>query len=173
MPKKFHRIVFLILLIIMCGVIGGLFGANTFRPVHREINITSYKYGYRPAVIRVNKGDKITLRLSSEDVTHGFYLEGYDFDAKVRAEMPSFWIRQPSKSAEYDKDPIESYTFVANKSGKFRYRCSITCGSFHPFMQGEMIVESNYLFPVSAGLALGIGLACVFYFGTIKNNRKR
>ncbi|MEK6728096.1 MAG: cupredoxin domain-containing protein [Candidatus Omnitrophota bacterium] len=158
----------LILGFLFCGlgILAGLLlaKAKVSLPVHRQISIVSYKYGYEPAVIRVNQGDTITLKLKSKDVTHGFYLEGYDFDAKVRGEMPSFWIRHPSKSEEYDKNPIETYTFVANKPGKFRYRCSITCGSFHPFMQGEMIVVPNYLFPVSTGLALGMVFTCLIYF---------
>lgn len=164
------KIVILGFLFCGLGVLGGILVANgkASSPIHREISIVAYRYGYRPAVIRVNKGDTVTLKLSSEDVTHGFYLEGYDFDAKVRAEMPSFWIRHPSKSKEYDKEPVESYAFVANRTGKFRYRCSLTCGSFHPFMQGEMIVESNYLFPVSIGLAIGMVLTCIISFGAVK-----
>lgn len=148
------------------GILGGFLIAKSKEapPTHREIIIVAKKYGYEPAVLRVNQGDKITLKLTSKDATHGFYLEGYDFDAKVRAEMPYFWIRHPSKSKEYDKEPVESYTFTANKTGKFRYRCSIGCGSFHPFMQGELIVEPNYLFPVSTGLAIGMLFACIIYF---------
>lgn len=153
-----------IFLVLICGFLGGLLGARGGSPQERTFEIKARKFAFEPNVIRVNKGDKITFKLISEDVTHGFYLEGYDFDAKVRAETPGFWIRHPSKSKKYDKDRVDSYTFVANRIGKFRYRCSINCGSMHPFMQGEMIVEPNYLFPGAIGLAIGIGFACIVYF---------
>jgi heme/copper-type cytochrome/quinol oxidase subunit 2 len=93
----------------------------------------------------------------AKDVTHGFYLEGYDLDAKVRPENPTFWLRHPSQGEEYEE--VEEIIFTADRTGKFRYRCSITCGSMHPFMQGELIVRPNYLYSTSIGLLLGLGVA--------------
>lgn len=161
--RKIH-ILLLIILVIACGVIAGLLGVGRGEPQERDITIKARKYAFEPGVIRINRGDKVTLKLFSVDVTHGFYLEGYDFDAKLRPETPSFWIRRPSKSRKYDEETVESYTFVANKAGKFRYRCSIACGGMHPFMQGELIVSPNYLFPASIGLVLGMALAFIIYF---------
>lgn len=160
---KIVRLFFLFLIILACGTAGGILGVKKNSPQEREITIKAKKYSFIPEVIRVNKGDRITLRLISEDVTHGFYIEGYDLDAKVRPEMPTFWVRHPSVEKDYG-EPIESVAIVVDKPGKYRYRCSISCGSFHPFMQGEMIVEPNYLFPVSIGLVFGIALASVIYF---------
>lgn len=161
MNKKV-QIIFLILLIIACGFIGGLLGAKRGEPQERTFTIEARQYAYDPPVIRVNRGDKITLKLTSADVTHGFYLEGYDIDAKIRAEYPYFWLRHPSKSEEYEQ--VDEISFVAEKSGKFRYRCSITCGSFHPFMQGELIVAPNFAFTVSIGLILGLAGAMIIYW---------
>lgn len=161
--KKIY-VLFLVIFVVACGVLGGLIGARRGEVQERIITINSRKYAFEPGVVRVSLGDKITLKLESEDVAHGFYLEGYDFDAKVIPETPFFWIRKPSEGKEYDEEPVESYTFTANKVGKFRYRCSIGCGAMHPFMQGELIVEPNYLFPVSIGLAFGLALACIVYF---------
>lgn len=169
MAKKF-QIIFLILLIIACGLIGGLLGSKRGEPQERTFTVEARQYAYDPPVIRVNRGDKITLKLTSDDVTHGFYLEAYDIDAKIRAEYPYFWLRRPSqKTEEYEQ--VDEISFLANKAGKFRYRCSITCGSFHPFMQGELIVEPNFLFPASIGLAIGLAFAMVIYFGTEKIKR--
>jgi cytochrome c oxidase subunit 2 len=168
MAKKF-QIIFLILLIIAFGLIGGLLGATSGEPREKTFTIEARQYAYEPAVIRVNRGDRITIKLSSKDVTHGFYLEGYDIDAKIRAQYPYFWVRHPSQGEEYEQ--TEQISFVADRSGKFRYRCSITCGSFHPFMQGELIVEPNFLFPASIGLAVGLAFAMIVYFGTEKIKR--
>lgn len=160
---KIIRLLFLIFIVLVCGFLGGLLGVKKDEPQERYFTIKAKKYSFTPEVIRINRGDKITLKLGSEDVTHGFYLEGHDLDCKVRPEMPSFWVRHPSKTKDYG-EPVDEVVFIADKPGKFRYRCSIGCGSFHPFMQGEMIVEPNYLFPVSIGLVIGLTIACVVYF---------
>ncbi len=131
-------------------------------PVERSITVEAQKYGYTPAVINVNKGDRITLRLKAKDVTHGFFLEGYDLDAKARPEMPTFWVRQPSKGNDYQS--VEEIHFVAAREGKFRFRCSTTCGYMHPFMQGELIVEPNRLFPVSVGLSVFLTVVSMLWF---------
>lgn len=159
---KRSRIIFCILLVVAGGLIGGLFAAKKEEPKERQISIEARQYAYNPAVIHVNKGDRITLKLKSKDVTHGFYLEGYDIDAKIRAQYPHFWLRHPSENLD-EYEQVDEISFVANKSGKFRYRCSITCGTFHPFMQGELVVEPNYAYPVSIGLAIGLAIAMITY----------
>lgn len=56
---------------------------------------------------------------------HGFFVDGYGVD--VHAE--------PGKSADV--------TFTADQPGKFKIRCSISCGVLHPFMIGELNVEPD------------------------------
>lgn len=147
--------------------VGGLAGFLSihFRmaaPQERYVNITAHKYAFDPAVLRVNKGDRIHITLLSTDVTHGFYLEGYDVDAQIPPEEFTFLVRKPSKSKEYEA--TDEISFVANRTGKFRYRCSNTCGYMHPFMQGEMIVSPNYLYPVSTGMSLGLVVGMIWIF---------
>jgi heme/copper-type cytochrome/quinol oxidase subunit 2 len=145
-------------------VVGVLLRPSLLRhkPVDRTITVEAQKYGYTPAVIKVNKGDRITLRFKAKDVTHGFFLEGYDLDGKARPEMPSFWVRRPSTGEDFH--PVDEVTFVADHEGKFRYRCSTTCGYMHPFMQGELIVAPNRLFPVSILLALMTTVFTLLWF---------
>ena len=132
-------------------------------PQERSFTITGHKYAYDPPIIHVNQGDRVRIRLVAKDVTHGFYLEGYDLDAKVRPENPTFWLRRPSRKADYQE--VEEINFVANRTGKFRYRCSLTCGYMHPFMQGELIVRPNYLFPTSVGSLVGLAVGMLALFG--------
>lgn len=145
-------------------VAGGLVWLGMARPspAERSITIEAQKYGYTPPVIKVNKGDHVTIRLKAKDVTHGFFLEGYDIDAKARPEMPTFWLRRPSTGEDYRT--VNEISFVASREGKFRYRCSVTCGYMHPFMQGEFIVEPNRLFPASILLSLSVTALSLLWF---------
>jgi hypothetical protein len=36
-------------------------------------------------------------------------------------------------------------TFVADRQGSFRFRCTVTCGNLHPFMIGKLQVGQNEL----------------------------
>jgi heme/copper-type cytochrome/quinol oxidase subunit 2 len=145
------------LLLLAGGSAGFLFAHFGQAPSQeRNITITAHKYAYDPPTLQVNRGDRVHIRLVSKDVTHGFYLEGYDLDAKVRPDNPTFWMRRPAEEKEYKE--VEEISFVANRPGKFRYRCSITCGYMHPFMQGELIVKPNYLFSTSVGLSLALAV---------------
>jgi heme/copper-type cytochrome/quinol oxidase subunit 2 len=146
---------------------GGLVGflvarAGLASPQERTLTITAHKYGYDPSVLRVNRGDRVRIRLVAKDVTHGFYLEGYDLDAKMRPENDTFWLRRPSAEEGYQE--VEQINFVASHTGKFRYRCSTTCGYMHPFMQGELIVSPNYLFSTSVGLSAGLAAGMLLIF---------
>jgi len=124
----------------------------------REINLMARQYAYEPHRIVVDPGDEIHLRLASTDVVHGFYLEGHDIEAEIRPGSLTSWVRHPSTEASFRE--TEEIVFTAGRPGKYRYRCSVTCGTLHPFMQGEMIVRPNNLYRVAliltCGLALGV-----------------
>ncbi len=155
---------FLVLFLLFLGGSAGFLSAR-FGPVapqERSFTITAHKYAYDPAVLQVNRGDLVHIRLVARDVTHGFYLEGYDLDAKARPENPTFWVRHPSQGEKYQE--VEEISFVAERPGKFRYRCSITCGYMHPFMQGELIVSPNYLYSTSVGLSVALAMAMLVIF---------
>lgn len=97
-------------------------------PVTRRFELDARMFAFEPARLAVNQGDEVTLVLHSQDVVHGLFVDGY----------PVNIIAEPGKPAQA--------TFVADRRGKFRFRCSITCGSLHPFMIGEMVVGPNLPF---------------------------
>ena len=39
--------------------------------------IKAKKFSYTPNIITVNRGDTVKIRLLSEDVHHGFFVDGY------------------------------------------------------------------------------------------------
>jgi heme/copper-type cytochrome/quinol oxidase subunit 2 len=93
-----------------------------------QIELSARAFAFEPSRVRVDVGDQVTIKLSSEDVAHGIYIDGYDVNIEA----------EPGKTAQA--------TFVADRAGKFRYRCSISCGALHPFMIGELVVGPNMPF---------------------------
>jgi len=77
-----------------------------------------------PMVIRVKKGDLVRLRLTSEDVSHGFRIK--ELDVKI------FPI-EPGK--------FKTIEFVAEEAGTFDFFCNIVCSPRHGEMRGQLIVE--------------------------------
>lgn len=115
------------------------------QPVTHEITMTADQFSYDPPVLRVNRGDRVRLTLQASDVVHGFYLDGYGLETRVEPGI------------------TEEIEFVADKTGKFRYRCSVSCGTLHPFMIGELVVGPNL--PFIRGIALlGVVLAGTLFF---------
>jgi plastocyanin len=105
-------------------------------PGSRYLRVAASQYEFGPAVISVNQGDRVTIELVSTDVVHGLYLDGYDLEVTA----------DPGQAA--------TLSFIAAKSGTFRFRCSVTCGPLHPFMIGKLKVGNNTL--LWRGMALAV-----------------
>lgn len=114
-------------------------------PVTRQITMTADQFAYDPPVLRLNQGDRVILTLQAADVVHGFYLDSYGLERRV----------EPGLSQKVE--------FVAGRVGKFRYRCSVSCGTLHPFMIGELIVAPNLVFTRAVGLMLVALAGTLFY----------
>jgi heme/copper-type cytochrome/quinol oxidase subunit 2 len=112
------------------------------------IEVKARRFAYEPDRIIVNQGDRITFKVTTLDITHGFYIDGYDVDLLV----------EPGKESVV--------TIVADKPGKFKIRCSVTCGYMHPFMVGELVVVENginIVFVLSILIALLTALVSMYY----------
>jgi heme/copper-type cytochrome/quinol oxidase subunit 2 len=105
-------------------------------PQERNFRIEARQFAYSSSDIQVNPGDTVNIQLVSTDVVHGLYVDGYDI------------------SGEADPGQTATLTFVADKSGSFRFRCNVTCGAMHPFMIGKLTVGTNDWLYRSIGLAL-------------------
>jgi heme/copper-type cytochrome/quinol oxidase subunit 2 len=106
--------------------------AISFFPLSVESNdseltvpIEASQYKFDPGVIEVSHGQRVLLELTSSDVVHGVYLDGYDREVVV----------DPGQKA--------LLSFTADRPGSFRLRCSVTCGPLHPFMIGKIVVEPD------------------------------
>lgn len=88
----------------------------------RVVTIEMMQWEYRPAEIRVKKGEQVRLQLIAKDVVHGFQLDGIA-NVEVRPGKPQeliIWAQDP---------------------GVYRFRCSTFCGVGHAAMVGQIVVE--------------------------------
>jgi heme/copper-type cytochrome/quinol oxidase subunit 2 len=164
------RFLLAIIITITCSGLGWMVNGISpdVKKSRRDIVIVAKQYDYRPNRIIVNQGDEIHVKLGAFDVVHGFYLEGYDIEAEIYPGRLPFRLRKPSQKGPFEL--AEEIVFTADKPGKFRYRCSVTCGPLHPFMLGELIVRPNRVFGASMGGALGIFIAAFFLMFTAKKS---
>lgn len=112
-------------------------------PVERTFHIQASQFAYAPAVLSVNPGDRVTIELLATDVVHGLSVDGYDLET----------TSDPGQTARL--------TFIADRQGSFRFRCTVTCGNLHPFMIGKLQVGQNALLwrgVLLAGLVLLAGV---------------
>lgn len=105
-------------------------------PVERTLRIEASSFSYAPATVKVNPGDRVAIELVATDVVHGLYIDGYDLSLTA----------DPGQTARL--------SFVADKPGSFRFRCSVTCGPLHPFMVGKLMVGWNRLLWRAAALTV-------------------
>ena len=112
-------------------------------PAERTIRIEASSFAFDPGTVRVNEGDRVTVELVAQDVVHGLYIDGYDLSVTA----------DPGQTARL--------SFVADRPGSFRFRCSVACGALHPFMVGKLKVGRNWLLWRAVGLVFVGALAGV------------
>jgi heme/copper-type cytochrome/quinol oxidase subunit 2 len=108
----------------------------------RIFRIEARDFAFTPATIEVNPGDRVTIELESGDYVHGLHIEGYEVNLTADPGQPA------------------SVTFIADRPGTFRIRCSVPCGSLHPFMGGRLRVGPPLAFwraLLLAALAVVVG----------------
>jgi len=105
-------------------------------PQDRHISIDATQFQFAPGRVEINYGDHVFLTLTASDVVHGFYLDGYGLQEQIT----------PGISQQIE--------FIANQTGTFRFRCSVSCGPLHPFMIGELVVGPNSPFWRSGSVLL-------------------
>ena len=90
-----------------------------------EIKMTAKKYQFDPNTITVKKGEKVRLVITALDRDHGFKLDAYDINQKLKKGDPA------------------TIEFTADKAGTFPFQCSDFCGLGHGKMKGKLIVEEQ------------------------------
>lgn len=123
-------------LVLMLAVVFVPLSDGAALPAEHVVRIEARQFAFQPGTVRVNPGDQVTFEVVATDVVHGLYLDRYNI------------------SVEADPGATARLTFIADRTGVFRFRCSVACGDLHPFMIGRLQVGRNEL--VWRGAALGV-----------------
>ncbi|XID95674.1 cupredoxin domain-containing protein [Paenibacillaceae bacterium WGS1546] len=85
----------------------------------QSFTVEATNFKFEPGEIKVKQGDEVSITLKNAQGNHDLKIEGYDKVVKGNATV----------------------TFVADKTGEFKFICSIFCGKGHDDMIGKLIVE--------------------------------
>jgi heme/copper-type cytochrome/quinol oxidase subunit 2 len=112
--------------VIVLAVLFAAVGAPSARTqaTAKTFDVTAMKFHFEPAVIEVDQGDRVVLRLHSADVKHGFRVKPYG----IKTVIP--------KGGD-----VVTVEFVADKPGTFVFACSEYCGPRHSSMKGSLVVR--------------------------------
>jgi cytochrome c oxidase subunit 2 len=87
------------------------------------ITIAAKRFEFSPGEVRLKKGEPVTIRIASADVTHGMYMKALGIDAQI----------EPGKTTEV--------TFTPQVAGRFTAICDHFCGAGHGNMHMQFVVE--------------------------------
>jgi len=89
----------------------------------RVVEITAKRFAFSPDKITLKKGETVTLRLHSEDVTHGFFMRKLKIDEDIPA------------------GGTKDVTITPDTAGSFTTICDHFCGANHGNMVMTIVVE--------------------------------
>lgn len=89
----------------------------------RVVAVTMKKGDISPKQITVQEGEKVTLKVSTLDVQHGF-------------EVPQLKISEPVNPGGVTEIALDT-----SKKGTYKVECGIMCGAHHDDMRAEIMVQ--------------------------------
>ncbi len=90
----------------------------------REIEITAYRFAFRPSEIPLKAGEKVVLLVTALDFPHGFDVP----DLKMRHDLV------PGKAVRIELQ-------APQKAGPLDFLCDNFCGEGHETMHGQFMVS--------------------------------
>lgn len=121
MQNSYHKLLTVLSLLLLVLLGGSAYRAQAAGP--RVIDITAKRFGFTPDQIVLKKGETITLRLHSEDVTHGFFMRKLKIDTEVEAGKTT------------------DVTITPDTPGSYTTICDHFCGANHGNMKMTIVVE--------------------------------
>jgi len=106
------------------ALLAGAMGTRrAFAAEPRVVEITAKRFTFEPEQITLKKGKPVTLRLHSEDVTHGFFMRKLKIDTEVEAGKTT------------------DVTITPEVAGTYTTICDHFCGANHGNMKMTIVVE--------------------------------
>jgi cytochrome c oxidase subunit 2 len=106
------------------ALLAGMTGTRrAFAAEPRVVEITAKRFAFSPEQVTLKKGEPVTLRLHSEDVTHGFFMRKLKIDAEVEAGKTT------------------DVTITPEVAGTYTTICDHFCGANHGNMKMTIVVE--------------------------------
>ncbi len=87
-----------------------------------KVKIYAGNWSWQPDRIRVRQGTRVILEIENRDAPHAFLLKAY----RLKVHLP--------------QDKTTMVEFMADKPGKFTWRCGRPCGNGCPKMRGTLEV---------------------------------
>ena len=89
----------------------------------RVVELTAKRFEFSPSEVHLRKGEPVTLRIASADVTHGLYMKALGIDAEI------------------ERGKTTEVTFTPQVAGRFTAICDHFCGAGHGNMHMVFVVE--------------------------------
>ncbi len=91
----------------------------------RKFELSAEQWGYSPAALKVDPGDRVRFIVTSQDIMHGFSINELGVNLALN---PGVGI---VREVEIPPDMPE---------GTYTMYCSIFCGIGHPYMKGNILI---------------------------------
>ena len=117
------RSLILVLSIVTVGMVAVGFRLYAQEPQPRVVTISAKRFEFTPNQITLKRGEPVTLRVSAEDASHGFYQKDLRIDLDLTPDHAS------------------EVTMTPDKAGRFVVICDHFCGWGHGNMKMVINVE--------------------------------
>jgi len=106
----------------------------------RMIQVAAKNFEFEPSVIRVKAGEKVQLKLTSVDRTHGIHISPFPAGGQPNTP-PGLSFTYGDDCLKLKKDLTATVEFTAEAPGSYAFSCCKKCGNGHGRMIGQIIVE--------------------------------
>jgi hypothetical protein len=165
------------ILVLGAAVPAWIASISTRSPQTRAIHIEAYRYGFSPARIHANRGDRLRLTFSTRDTGQSFFLQDYDLHVSI---TPGNRMVSVQRLSHPDDPPatMETVEVVAGLPGwqgwlvsKSQFRNHTYNGPLHGTERGELIVGPNFLLCGALGLLVAMPFAGLLLAGRRPDRR--
>lgn len=172
-PPKLRLLAALVILVLGAVLPAWFATLPTHRPQVRDIHIEAYRYGFSPARIHAQRGDRLRLTFATRDTGQSLFFQDYDLHVSI---TPGHRLVSVQHLSRPDDPPVlmETVELVAGLPGwqgwlisKSQFRNHTYNGPLHGTERGELIVSPNLL------LYSGLGLLGAIPFAGLLLARRR